>query len=54
MPTCMVGKRGKKGPGKGTKNGAVDSEHEASMSGSPLLCKKKPPFQVRGYFSLHL
>ncbi len=43
-------KRGLWGLSKGTKNGAVDSEHRASKGRGSELRTKEPPFQVRGLF----
>jgi hypothetical protein len=50
--TCVAGKEEKMGEwglGKGTKSGAVDSEH--GQQGQRFAATyKEPPFQVRGLF----
>ncbi len=47
----MCGREGaKRGPSKGTKNGAVDSEHGASKGGSLLLRTKSHHSNYEGTF----
>jgi hypothetical protein len=53
--TYVGGKEGRREQwrfGKGTKNGAVDSEHGASGHQGQRIAAtyKEPPFQVRGLF----